>query len=703
MTILTNKRVALFPYGASEGVKELRDEINSQLGYTEEDTTVSARILLRGGRSRFRGSEGDVIVNWGSRSVLNFNAVTGNGIVINRAECVSNASLKDKTMELLASAGVSHLESTTNKDTVMSWMSSGCGVFARKELNGHSGSGIVFMSSYGEPEYLGSNVEFSESVIDAPLYTKALMDENRKEFRVHVFDGKVILIQQKRRKNGWRDDENYSDVVRNFGNGWIFATSSIDPSYELLKTSIEGVAALGLTFGAIDMMTDDEGKPYIVEINTAPGLDGESTKKAYAKAVVETITNVPVEAMYQYVQPAALVFTGLPEEEEDEGDEITIAYDTMVSDLSIDLATASSSLSIASQMMSDVPSGQEALNLFMDTVLGKDILERIGNNPVAYYLCGDVLDSGIPIKSHCLLIDGFTWSNSPQGHQIWASVNSRSFDSAGYFASIVEADMLLQSTQSEPPLEYVAIPVHQHSDKPWYKQLVELVGAHKAYDLVMTLNVDDIWVDAYDIDSLCTWEDTEQGHDFWQDLYTRSSDLTTTTTITASSGAVSGTSFISSDTSSSGSGASSVSSSSSSGSVSVSTTSELFTIVSSAIGREDAIRELTKVASSIDYDDGARSLFGAFSWSRSPQGAIFWNAVKNGNRPVSLPAASTPPPAPVQSVPVDVDQFVVGSFYKLTLDGTSTMGAYLGEGKFSVIGYDLEIASSSFSAIDLAA
>jgi D-alanine-D-alanine ligase-like ATP-grasp enzyme len=36
------------------------------------------------------------------------------------------------------------------------------------------------------------------------------------------------------------------------------------------------VYALGLDFGAVDILRDDEGKWYVLEINTAPGIADQS-------------------------------------------------------------------------------------------------------------------------------------------------------------------------------------------------------------------------------------------------------------------------------------------------------------------------------------------------------------------------------------------------------------------------------------------
>ena len=150
-----------------------------------------------------------------------------------------------------------------------SWVTAGSKVYCRTTLTDHSGSGIVIATT-------------PEELVPAPLYTKAL--DINKEYRIHVFNGKVIDAVQKKRRSG----ANANPLIRNHSNGWVFARQDINVTDTIKNISIKAVAALGLDFGACDVGVTEDGTPFIFEINTAPGLEG-STVQAYVNAIKEYI------------------------------------------------------------------------------------------------------------------------------------------------------------------------------------------------------------------------------------------------------------------------------------------------------------------------------------------------------------------------------------------------------------------------------
>jgi D-alanine-D-alanine ligase-like ATP-grasp enzyme len=178
------------------------------------------------------------------------------------------ASNKINTFRSWAAYDVSCPDWTTDPDIALSWIQDGATVFARTQLQGHSGSGIVI---------LNNTTEF----VSAPLYTKYI--KKKKEFRVHVFNKEVIDVQEKRRSMG--SDAGF--LIRNHANGFVFCRDDIIEPSDLRDVAIKAVTSLDLDFGAVDVIYNAHyDKCYALEVNTAPGLEG-TTLNSYTNKIVE--------------------------------------------------------------------------------------------------------------------------------------------------------------------------------------------------------------------------------------------------------------------------------------------------------------------------------------------------------------------------------------------------------------------------------
>ena len=205
------------------------------------------------------------MVNWGSGEEL---AGLQRCRVLNRPSSVRLASNKINTFRSWAAYDVSCPDWTTDPDIALSWIQDGATVFARTQLQGHSGSGIVI---------LNNTTEF----VSAPLYTKYI--KKKKEFRVHVFNKEVIDVQEKRRSMG--SDAGF--LIRNHANGFVFCRDDIIEPSDLRDVAIKAVTSLDLDFGAVDVIYNAHyDKCYALEVNTAPGLEG-TTLNSYTNKIVE--------------------------------------------------------------------------------------------------------------------------------------------------------------------------------------------------------------------------------------------------------------------------------------------------------------------------------------------------------------------------------------------------------------------------------
>jgi len=89
------------------------------------------------------------------------------------------------------------------------------------------------------------------------------------EFRVHVFNGKVLKMFRKH--NG---GDELDDMIRTSKFGWQYSRVSLDNYLGGQQLAIAATDALGLTFGGADIgYNRDTGQYVVFEVNTAPSLN----------------------------------------------------------------------------------------------------------------------------------------------------------------------------------------------------------------------------------------------------------------------------------------------------------------------------------------------------------------------------------------------------------------------------------------------
>lgn len=216
----------------------------------------------------------EVIINWGNSPTSHrfFNQP----IDLNKHSAIAIACNKLKTFKKLEEVGFTHLPVWSDDRYTIYNLWEGHpnkNIYCRTKLTGHSGSGIVIASN-------------SYELVDAPLYT--IETKHKYEFRVHVFKGEVIDVQQKKKRSGVIANS----AIRNHSNGYVYARSDITVPDIILEASTKAIAALGLDFGAVDIgYRERDNKAFVFEVNTAPGLVG-STIDIYKKAFTNYIRSL---------------------------------------------------------------------------------------------------------------------------------------------------------------------------------------------------------------------------------------------------------------------------------------------------------------------------------------------------------------------------------------------------------------------------
>ena len=219
-------------------------------------------------RSKFRGRPDKIVINWGNGSLPDQVMACQ---VINKPEAVNCAGNKLLAFNALKEhEDVNIPEFTEDKDEAIEWLNGGL-VVARTVLRGHSGAGIVILHNVDE-------------MVDAPLYVRYV--KKTQEYRVHILQGKVI-DQQRKARNRDVEDDNVNWKVRNHDNGFIFMREGVDLPEAAIQQASLAIYALGLDFGAVDLIYNEkQDKYYVLEVNTAPGLTG-TTLERYEEAFNE--------------------------------------------------------------------------------------------------------------------------------------------------------------------------------------------------------------------------------------------------------------------------------------------------------------------------------------------------------------------------------------------------------------------------------
>lgn len=216
--------------------------------------------------SRFRGKEGDIVINWGSSGATH-PAFNGAARVLNNPNSVATATNKLESFRAFRAAGVNIPQFTNSRNTAQGWLDEGKTVVVRTKLTGHSGEGIIIREPQDQQR---------DPMQTAPLYTVYI--KKTQEYRLHVFQGQVFFQQRKARRHDVPDDA-VNWQVRNHGNGFIFAHQDVQVPAVAAEQAIRAVAALGLDFGAVDLIKTKNDNWYVLEVNTACGLEGTTLER----------------------------------------------------------------------------------------------------------------------------------------------------------------------------------------------------------------------------------------------------------------------------------------------------------------------------------------------------------------------------------------------------------------------------------------
>lgn len=253
---MKQKRIILIGYKiGSRSLKNLQANLKEE----QQDRRV---LRVRKNSVRYRRRISDKIVAWGPTAPCQHT---------DQAQEAAKKVASDKLLSFQAfsAAGVAVPEWTTSKEVAIAWDKA---YMARTLLRSHSGKGIVMVDAGQEPP-------------NARLYVQ--YKKKKHEYRVHVFQSKVIDVTQKKRRAGF---EGRNNQIRNHQNGWVYCRDGIQKPDGIEALALSACSAIGLNSGAVDIIWNElENKCYVLEINTAPGIEGTTCAK-YTNEIIASLT-----------------------------------------------------------------------------------------------------------------------------------------------------------------------------------------------------------------------------------------------------------------------------------------------------------------------------------------------------------------------------------------------------------------------------
>jgi hypothetical protein len=265
----------------------------------------------KGGRKKPTARQACMIVGWGAKTRESVSL--GKLPVMNHPDKIRDNRNKFKALQAMQKAGVNVAPFTNDAGAV-----------------GQGGQGLVYLPVIGRRNYHQGGKGFwtcptmshvQAAVGEGAQYFQNLI-EIQDEYRLHTFNGKIIYAVKKvkrsipemeaayiedemaRQKNiAETQGETFNEeavlpflrrqakkfcqdganmLIRSNRLGWKFSRVT-KYSKDLETQAAKALEAIGLNFGAVDACIDTNGKVWIIEVNTGPGLEATSFDTWVAK------------------------------------------------------------------------------------------------------------------------------------------------------------------------------------------------------------------------------------------------------------------------------------------------------------------------------------------------------------------------------------------------------------------------------------
>lgn len=252
-------------------------------------------------------SQGDIILGWGTKTKDNINL--GMATVLNHPDKIRDNRNKLKSLKTMyANANL--------KASIATFCTAG-------DVSGQLDNKRMKLPLVGRTKFHQGGKGFwlcltkqhvSKAIADGAQYFQSYIDI-KDEYRLHIAFGSVIYAVKKienANEAGWiaqrkekildyakKNNVNMNDatldyvlkrlvkeavlpdrIVRSNKRGWKFSSIRLNNLIVALKNAaVKSVEVVGLDFGAVDCAISADGLPYIIEINSGPGLQGTALQK----------------------------------------------------------------------------------------------------------------------------------------------------------------------------------------------------------------------------------------------------------------------------------------------------------------------------------------------------------------------------------------------------------------------------------------
>lgn len=275
---------------------------------------LAEALGIDGGRDKPKGKK--VVIGWGAKTKKDVDLPAGTS-VLNHVNNIRRNRNKLTTLKTLKNAKIA-VADFVEADKIMEVLNTA----------NHMQLPVVGRTKYhqgGKGFWLCLTKTHVKNAIDeGAQYFQGYIDIVD-EFRLHIFKGEVLHAQKKVKRNNMEEAyveqhaakiKDYAEkgkvkidektlkyalgrvatehksadmIVRSNRRGWKFSSVK-EPKKVLVDVATKALAAVGLEFGGVDCCLDSDGKPWIIEINSGPGLEG-STFKAYVKSFETALKN----------------------------------------------------------------------------------------------------------------------------------------------------------------------------------------------------------------------------------------------------------------------------------------------------------------------------------------------------------------------------------------------------------------------------